>query len=83
MKKFLLLFLIAAGPAWADECIDNIPTDAQIPKLVTPILYQWWQLSRRMADQVATATVTGKPVDPCAKALAWKRLDFERELKFR
>ncbi len=71
-------------------CVDTPPpTDAEIRTMATIELHKWHKLSLRASDQVASATALkygGRPtpeIPPCTKALAWKVLDFERELKYR
>ena len=66
------------------KCVSSKPpTHDEIVKMPTSTLYHWWQLSRRASDQRATADVTGVPLDPCTRALAWKESEFEQELKYR
>lgn len=77
--------------AYADTCTKvSIPTDEQIRSMPTRQLYEFWQLSRRASDQMATYNARTRiggekllPLDPCVVAIAWKQGDYERELKYR
>ena len=60
------------------------PTDEEIRRMPTRQLYEFWQLSRRAAHEVAHASVvSGYSVDPCVRALAWKEIVMEQELQYR
>lgn len=73
-----------ATQAYADTCTKvQLPTNEQIRSMPTRQLYEFWQLSRRASDDWATDKALSRPTDACVVAMAWKKEDYERELKYR
>lgn len=68
--------------SYADTCTKvSVPSAEQIRTMPTDQLYEFWQLSRRASDQWASDRALNRPTDPCVAAMAWKKSEYERELK--